>query len=55
VSFRQSSLLRLVDEGDELRNDLARRFFHQPMTFTLDDNSVDVCINQTGLLNQEFS
>ena len=28
VSFRQSSLLRLVDERDELRNDLLRRLLH---------------------------
>src|SRR6266446_10772040 len=25
------------------------------MSFAFDDNSVDVCINQTGLLNQELS
>src|SRR6266481_3534602 len=25
------------------------------MTFAFDDDAVDVCINQTGLLNQEFS
>src|SRR3954453_2715457 len=25
------------------------------MTFAFDNNSVDVCIDQTGLLNQEFS
>src|SRR5260370_6837552 len=53
VSFMQSSLLGLVDERDELRNDLLRRFFHQPMTFAFDDNSFDVCFNQTSLLNQE--
>src|SRR5712692_8769485 len=40
VSFRQSSLLRLVDERDELRNDLTRRFFHQPVTRTLYHDSV---------------
>jgi hypothetical protein len=28
VSFRQSSLMRLVDERDELRNDLLRRLLH---------------------------
>src|SRR5712692_7653988 len=28
VSFRQSSVLRLVDERDELRNDLLRRLLH---------------------------
>src|SRR5712671_4826385 len=55
VSFRQSSLLRLVDERDQPRNHLTRSFFHQPMTLTFDDNAVDVCINQTRLLNQEFS
>src|SRR6266481_2234521 len=31
VSFMQTSLLRLVDERDQLRNDLLRRFFHKPM------------------------
>src|SRR5437016_11788021 len=36
VSFMQSSLPLLINERDELRNDLTRRFFHQPMTFTLD-------------------
>src|SRR2546423_13842520 len=39
VSFMQSSLLRLVDEGDQFRNDLLWRFFHQPMAFALHDNS----------------
>src|SRR6266850_6077103 len=28
VSFRQSSLLRLFDEHDQLRNDLLRRLLH---------------------------
>jgi hypothetical protein len=55
VSFMQSSLLRLVDERDEPRNQPSRRFFHQPMACAFDDDSVDVRINQTGLLNQEFS
>src|SRR6266404_5707746 len=55
VSFMQSSLLRLVDKRDQLRNDLTRRFFHKPMTFAFDNHSFDVCIYQTGLLNQEFS
>src|SRR5437016_11431287 len=51
----RSSLLRLVDERDEPRNYFTRRFLHQPMAFAFDDNSVDVCINQTTLLNQELS
>src|SRR6266705_2028549 len=55
VSFMQSSLLRLVDELYELRDDLLRRFLHQPMAFAFDDNSVDVCIGQTSLLDQKFS
>src|SRR5437773_5279423 len=55
VSFMQSSLPRLVDECDQLRNDLLRRFFHKPVAFAFDDNSFDVCIDQTSLLNQEFS
>src|SRR6266853_1834454 len=55
VSFMQSSLLRLVDERDQLRNDLLRRFFHKPMAFAFDDNSGDVCIDRAGLLNQEVS
>src|SRR6266852_2192769 len=55
VSFMRSSLLRLVDERDEPRNDPLRCFFHQPMAFAFDDNSLDVCINQTRLLNQEVS
>src|SRR6266446_4465318 len=44
VSFMQSSLLRLVDKRDQLRNDLTRRFFHKPMTFAFDNHSFDVCI-----------
>src|SRR6266852_3178693 len=55
VSFMQSGLLRLVDERDQLRNDLFRRFFHQPMAFALNDNSVDVCVDKPCLLNQKFS
>src|SRR2546425_9160034 len=55
VSFMQASLLRLVDEGDQFRNALSRRFLHQPMAFAFDDNSVDVCIDQTSLLDQKFS
>src|SRR5437879_83621 len=51
VSFMQSSLLRLVDEGDQFRNDLLGRFFHQPMAFALNDNSVDVCVYKPRLLN----
>src|SRR6266404_602725 len=51
----RSSLLRLVDERDEPRNYFTRRFLHQQMAFAFDDNSVDVCINQTTLLNQELS
>src|SRR2546421_13092912 len=54
-SFMQSSLLRLVDERDQLRNDLARRFFHKPMTFAFDNHSFNVCIYQTSLLNQKLS
>src|SRR2546427_6339092 len=41
VSSMQSSLLRLVDERDQLRNDLQRRFFHKPMAFAFDNHSVD--------------
>src|SRR6266571_8972530 len=55
VSFMRSSLLRLVDECDQLRNNLLRRFFHKPMAFAFDDNSVDVCVDQTSLLDQKFS
>src|SRR2546423_6231023 len=54
-SFMQSSLLRLVDERDQLRNDLTRRFFHKPMTFAFDNHSFDVCIYQTSLHNQKLS
>src|SRR6266581_4458871 len=52
MSFIQLSLLRLADEGYELWNNLLRRFLHQPMTFAFDDNSVDICIDETGLLDQ---
>src|SRR5438128_5826135 len=55
VSFMQSSLLGLVDERDQLRNYLLRRFFHKPMAFAFDYDSLDVCIDQTSLLDQKFS
>src|SRR5713226_622804 len=55
VSFMQSSLLRLVDERDQLRNNLLRRFFHQPMAFAFDDNSFDVRVYEPCLLDQKLS
>src|SRR5258706_6863052 len=55
VSFMQTSLLRLVDEGDQFRHDLLRRFFHKSMACAFDDNSVGVRIDHPCLRNQEFS
>src|SRR5256712_225630 len=49
VSFMQASLLRLVDEGAQFRNDLSRRFLHQPMAFAFDDNSFDVRVYEPCL------
>src|SRR6266566_622393 len=54
-AFRRSSLLRLVDERDEPWDDLLRRLLHQPMTFALDDHSVDVRVDEACLLDQEVT
>src|SRR6266849_608271 len=55
LSLIQLSLLRLADESYELRNDLLRRFFHQPMAFAFDDNSFDVRVYEPCLLDQKLS
>src|SRR5437773_6132881 len=55
VSCRLSSLLRLVDERDQPRNNLLWRFFHKPMARAFDYDSVYIRIDQACLLNQEVS
>ncbi len=44
----------LVDERDQPRNNLLRRFLHQPMTFAFDNHSFDVrvCLPPTRFLSE---
>src|SRR5207253_10515057 len=52
VSLMQSSLQRLVDKSEQLRNDLIRRFFHKPLSSACANHAFDVCLHQQPLHKQ---
>jgi len=49
--FRELSLLRLINESDELRNNLFWRFLHQPVSRSFDDYSGHIRVNKACLLD----
>jgi hypothetical protein len=48
-----AAAILIVEKFDQLRNHLARRFLHQPMSAAFDQHALDVGCHHPALLDQE--
>src|SRR5882672_12962124 len=50
-----ASIRLLIQKRQQLGNNLVRRLFHQPVSRSFNDDTFNVVVYQTPLLNQKFS